>query len=461
MSLFDFFRPKKAQKALNPNQQVVRPIGGVLTPLPLNFQQDRVYDSLSAVYTVVTYLMNKFSTVPIRVYKVEDEAAFKQYKSLQPHQFQKPSNFLKVRTLQRKALSQVDESNPLAKLLQQPNHRMSSDLFFSMLFGFKLLKGEGFVWANRGDNAEGNINAEILELYPIPPQIMHLQPDPNDVYGIDQWVMQLPQYRTVPKEDILLWHYPRFDFDSTTHIHLRGHSPLLSAQEDLEGIAALNASWKSMYLNRGANGVIATQDPNASGGEIKKAMNAINERVNGSNNAGTIGYINALNPVFFDLAMGARDMQLIEAKKFSVTQVAQLYNVPAGIFDLSESANNNITQYRAQVYTDKIMCEWSGLLNQLNTWLLPAFGIRGAYIDADYSEVPDLQADMQRLVEGIKDAWEITPNEKRELRGYDRSTDPLMDTYWVPSTLKPIEDASINIDNLPAQDYDNPKLQAV
>ena len=443
MGIFDRFFQRKA---FNPNIPSNKPVSGVLTPLPINYRQSTAYQSISAVYTVVTYLMQKFSQVPIRVYKVDDAEALKQYKAIQQHQFTTPAMFLKSRKLQRKALNQVDENNDLSKLLQQPNKNQSSDEFFSVLYGFKLLKGEGFIWANR--EQEGDEKSPILEMYATPPQIMHLVPDRNDVYGIDSWVIQLPQQRVLAKEDVLLWKYPRFDFDSTTHIHLRGQSPLAAATSDLEGVSAVNEAYKSIFTNKGANGLIATQDPNMTPGEMSDMLAKINERMNGYTNAGNIAGLNAISPSFFDLSMSTREMMLIEAKKFAVTQVAQLYNAPAGIWDLSEAANNNITQYRAQVYTDKIMGEWASLLNQLNTWLLPAFGMRGYYIDADYSEIPDLQADFQRMFDSIKEAWEITPNEKRELRGYELSADPLMDTQWVPSGFKPIADASIDLSDI-------------
>ena len=449
MGLFSFFLPKKEQKALNPNILVNRPVQGVLTPLSVSYRQDNAYTSLSAVYTVVSYLMAKFANVPIRVYKIEDKDAMKAYKRLQPHQFQRPSNYLKARKLQRKALEQVDENSDLSRLLQNPSPAFSSDGFLQTLYGFKLLKGEGFIWLNRGEGNEGNINKPVLEMLPVPPGLMLLVPDPEDVYGIKEWVIQLPQLRPLFKEDVILWKYPRFDFDSTTHIHLRGQSPLTAGYNDLEGIAAMDAAYKATFENRGANGVLMAEDPDLTPEQISKIITTINERINGAENSGTFAG-GAGKYSFFDLSMSTRDMMLIEAKKFSVTQVAQLYNAPPGIWDLTESANNNITQYRAQVYTDKIMGEWSSLLSQLNSQILPAFGIQGThYIDADYSEIPDLQADMERMLTTVKDAWEITPNEKRELRGYELSTDPLMDTQWVPSGYKPLEDAAINIDDLP------------
>lgn len=450
MGFFDMFR--KERKALNPNSTSQRPIQGVLTPLVINYKQDNAYTSISSVYSVVSYLMTKFSSVPIRVYKVQDKTSLKQFKQLQPHQFQSPALYLKTRRLQTKALEQVDEKSPLANLLQQPNEYMSSDHFFQLLYGYKLLKGEGFIWGNRGEGKEGDKNAEILEMHVMPTAIMNLIPDPDDVFGLLGWVAQLPKLRRLEKDDVLLWKYPRFDFDSTTHIHMRGLSPLTAGNDDLEGISYLNEAYKSIFKNKGANGLLMAKEGDVTTDQVSKIITAINERINGSDKAGSIAGGAGVYD-FFNLSMGARDMQLIEAKKFSVTQVAQLYNVPAGIWDLSESANNNITQYRAQVYTDKLISEWCSLLSQLNTWLLPAFGMDGGYyIAADYSEIPDLQADLQRMVDGIKDAPEITFNEKRELRGYERDDNPLMDTFWVNSNMKPIDDAAINIDmptNLP------------
>lgn len=453
MRLFNPFARKKATpieiKGLNPNTPNTKPISGILTPAPISYKQERAYETISAVYSVVSYLMRKFSDVPIRVYKVKDKEAYKSFKRLQPHQFDRPSSFLKVKALQTKALEAMDENSDLSRLLQQPNKGMDGYLFQQLVFGFYLLKGESFIWANRGEGQEANGKAPILELFPLPPQIMSLVPDKDDVFGILGWVAQLPQLRNFPIEDIAFWRMPRFDFDSTTHIHLRGQSPLTAGRDDIEGISALDTAYKATYQNRGANGVLVAEDPMLSPEQIGKMISTINERLNGANNAGTIGGL-AGAWEFFNLSVGARDLQLIEGKKYSITQIAQLYGAPPGIWDLSESANNNITQYRAQVYTDVIMPAMTCYLNILNSWLLPAFGLEGrAYIGADYSEVPDLQADFQKMVDGVKDAWEITPNEKRELRGYELSTDPLMDTQWVPSSLKPIADAALDISDLP------------
>lgn len=450
MGILSRFLPKKEQqqKALNPNERSTRPVRDVLTPLPITYQQDTAYQSVSAVYTVVTYLINKFSAVPIRVYKVEDKEALKQYNRYKPYQFQRPANYLKARKLQRKALNQEDEGSDLSKLLQQPNPGMTSDLFFQTLFGFKLLKGEGFIWANRGEGGEGNKEAEILEMHPIHPLYMSLVPDRQDAFGILEWVISLPQQRVLPKEDVLQWRYPRFDFDTTTHIHLRGQCPLLAGAKDLEGVSALDEAYKSTYQNRGANGILMAKMLDATSEQVSKIIATINERINQNSASGSITG-GAGEWDFFNLSMSATDLALIESKKFSLSQVANLYNAPAGIWDLSESANNNITQYRAQVYTDKICGEWSGLLNLLNTWLLPAFGMVGThYIDADYSEVPDLQADMERMLTTFKDEWRITPNEYRELRGYEANPNPLMDEIWVPSGYKPIDDAAINIEDV-------------
>lgn len=439
------------QKSLNPNVVNQRPVGGILTPLNSTYRQDTAYTSIDAVYTVVSFLMTKFSQVPIRVYKIKDAVALKQFKQIQRYQYRTPANFLKTTKLMRKALEQVDEESPLAALLQQPNPGMTSDIFFQTLYGFKLLKGEGFTWMNR--MVEGDPDSEILQMYPLPPQNMYLNPDPNDVYGILNWVIQLPAMKVLEPSDVALWRYPRFDFDSTTHIHLRGLSPLTAGARMLEGIDILDQSANSNYANRGAAGILATQTPGndpLTQEQLSIQLRAINERINGYKNAGTIAGINAMLPQFFDLSMSSREMAYIEAQKFSLTRVAQLYNVPGGIWDLSESANNNIGQYRAQVYTDKIMSEWSDLLSIYNSTLLRSFGMQGThYIEADYSELPDLQEDFQKQLNGIEKAWELTPNERRELRGYEEIEDePLMDSVWVPSGLKPIADAGLDINQI-------------
>jgi hypothetical protein len=62
-------------------------------------------------------------------------------------------------------------------------------------------------------------------------------------------------------------------------------------------------------------------------------------------------------------------------------------------------------------------------------------------IQCDYSQLPEMQADMKALTEWLKEAWWITPNEKRDLMGYEKSNEPMMDEYWVPNGLRPLSQA--------------------
>jgi phage portal protein BeeE len=119
-------------------------------------------------------------------------------------------------------------------------------------------------------------------------------------------------------------------------------------------------------------------------------------------------------------------------------QLCFLFGVPYTLFDPNTAWANSEWQQKNWV-SNRISPAASELDDELNRVLLRAFALEGVYIiQCDYSQLPEMQADMKALTEWLKDAWWITPNEKRDLMGYEKSDEPLMDEFWIPNGLTPI-----------------------
>jgi hypothetical protein len=77
--------------------------------------------------------------------------------------------------------------------------------------------------------------------------------------------------------------------------------------------------------------------------------------------------------------------------------------------------------------------------DELNRKLLPAFNLVGnAKIISDFTELPELQEDMNKLVETLLKAYWVTPNQKLVAQGYEAYSDPLFDEPWIPSGYQPL-----------------------
>jgi hypothetical protein len=75
----------------------------------------------------------------------------------------------------------------------------------------------------------------------------------------------------------------------------------------------------------------------------------------------------------------------------------------------------------------------------MNRVLLPAFKITGGVtIDIDPSDLPELQADLGKMVTWLKDAWWLSPNQKLDMMGEEQRIEPEFNEVWVPTGITPM-----------------------
>jgi phage portal protein BeeE len=89
------------------------------------------------------------------------------------------------------------------------------------------------------------------------------------------------------------------------------------------------------------------------------------------------------------------------------------------------------------LYQNAVIPELVKLRDELNRWLTPQYGAN-LYIDFDFSAIPELQEDMDKLVNQLGQAWWITPNEKRQAMFYGNDENVQLDDYFVPANLMPL-----------------------
>jgi phage portal protein BeeE len=141
---------------------------------------------------------------------------------------------------------------------------------------------------------------------------------------------------------------------------------------------------------------------------------------------------------YIDLGKTSIDLDLLKGKEMSMKQLCFLFGVPYTMFDPNTAWANSEWQQKNWV-SNRIIPASTELDDELNRVLLRAFALEGKFIiQCDYSQLPEMQADMKALTEWLKEAWWITPNEKRDLMGYEKSDEPKMDEYWVPTGLTPM-----------------------
>jgi len=441
MGILDIFK----KKGLNPNisaQREVQTVNGVvLQPYYGEAYVTEGYMGNSDVYSIVTFLARKAGSIPWYVYKMKPgekaKTSLERYKQLSKGLHNKGA-FERALMERKNAYEEnMVTGTPLAKLLERPNPQQAQDQFFQNLFGYRILSGEGNIYGN-----DGNIdNGKFVELNVLPTQFLEIYPDPNDLYGLLGYKLMVAQGINIPKGNVCHWKSWNPDFNDVTRSHLRGVSPLRSAWKLLRmSNNAADASAK-MTQNGGAKGalvpeVVNNNVPQMTPEQASMIQRAINERINGTDNKGSIGVMqypyNYLN-----FGLSSVDMELVKTLQMTLHQWCRVFGMPIVLFDTDTSSYNNYTNGMRDLITNTIAPLCAELRDELNAWLVPRFG-ENVYIDYDISALPELQSDMEKMVAQLKQADWLTFDEKRTAMGYEEKGGAYASSY-VSGGMMPLE----------------------
>jgi HK97 family phage portal protein len=157
----------------------------------------------------------------------------------------------------------------------------------------------------------------------------------------------------------------------------------------------------------------------------------------GSQNAGDI-IITPSKLSWVNFGLPATDLALIEQYNSTVKDLCNIYNVPVQLLNNTDSSTyNNMKEAKKALYQNAVIPELVKLRDELNRWLAPQYG-PNIYIDFDYSAVPELQDELEKIVNQLSQAWWVTPNEKREAMYYGREDNVQMDDFFIPANLMPL-----------------------
>lgn len=355
------------------------------------------------------------------------------------------------------ARSEEDEiiENDLSKLLQRPNEYQGSDAFREQLRAYRKLTGEAFIWLNRGILAEGlegiaRMAKPVLEMYILPSDQMLIVPDPENVYGVLGYILDLGGTQLkMAKEDVIHWKGTSLEFDASNRTHMRGVSPLSSGYKTLQQNNSATDAAVRMYQNDGAKGVLFNESFDALDPVQKQDVRGVvNKRVNNSDVKGAVATLPG-KWGYLDLGKGSTDLDLLEGKKLSMQELCFLFDVPYELFDSETTFANKEQAQKGWLY-NSIIPACKQFDDELNRVLLAAFNLIGtAVIRSDFDDLPELREDVAQLVTSLNTAWWITGNEKREWMGFGKITDPTMDEVLLPAGQTPI--SQVNMDEVARQ----------
>lgn len=222
-----------------------------------------------------------------------------------------------------------------------PNIKYNSFQFRKTLFSHALLWGNGYVRIHRDQNARPKYYEIIL-----PSHVTDIKDVDDRLYYHIQGVAE-----PIPYYDMI--HITGMSLDG-----YMGKSPVRIHAESLGAALARNQYSASVMENGGfMSGIIK------SAGQLKPEQkeglrNSFMDRHTGAKNAGSIAVLE-YGLEYQQLGMSPKDVQLIEAMKFTVEDVARIYGIPQHMIgNLDRSTNNNI-EHQGIEYVQYCLMPWA------------------------------------------------------------------------------------------------------
>lgn len=404
---------------------------------------DEGFNASTWIYAIIAKNARKFASIPRYLY---DEKALMQEKGAK----------FKLRT---KALNtaQLFDSD-LNTLLNHPNEYQGRAQFLALLYAFYLATGEAFIWLNRGnvteryDSATGQLiprsdkemDAQpVLEMYVLPSNYMKVYTDPENIFGITGYCLEVAGVKLdIRKGDIIHWRDLNLKFDPTTGAHLRGMTRFTPGNKTVQENKDIVKSSVRMYQNDGAKGILFAPEvgvDSLSPQQESDIRTVVNAKINENDIKGAVALLMGYKWEYIDLAVNAVDLSLIEGRTKNQQELCALWDTPHLLFIPTEATLANLESAKRNWVNDVIIPASRELDDLFNLRLLPAFNLIGkAKIISDFTELPELQEDMNKLVETLLKAFWVTPNQKLIAQGYEAYADPLFDEPWIPTGMQPL-----------------------
>jgi len=398
------------------------------------------YRQNTTIYSIVNLIAKTASTIPFNVYEVKSENDLKRYKSITSG-LANGTSMHKAEILRKHSLQELHDTE-LHELLSRPNPAQSYSSWIQEIIAFGKLTGNRYIYGIKPES--GPNQSKFQELYVLPSQNVEINSggifEPVKSYTLDY----NGNYH-IPVEDVC--HIKDFNpYYDGTGSHLYGMSPLKAGLRALDTNNEAVTTGAKYLQNQTARGVLMSEEGDLNEVQAQALKEKFRNNYSGSKNAGDI-VITPKKLSWVNFGMTAADLSLIEQYNASIKDLCNIYSVPVVLLNNTESSTyNNVIEAKKSLYQNAIIPELNKVRDELNRWLAPAYGEK-IYIDFDYTNISELQEEMDKVVNQMSNAWWLTPNEKRQAMSYSIDADnEKLNDFYIPANLMPLEDDIIEDD---------------
>ena len=301
--------------------------------------------------------------------------------------------------------------------------------FMTAMAGRECLVSHALTWGNGYAEIVRNKVDDIIGLWPIPPN--RVRPEMEDdkiVYIIH---MTDGSDIKLPREKVL--HIPGLGFDG-----FMGYSPIAMFKKSI-GLGMAMETFGSRYFGEGTHPSAVVTHPNQLK-DPKQMREALSSVYAGLGNTHQLMLLEEGMKIE-KVGIPPEDSQFIESRKFQITDVARIYNLPVHkLKEMTKSSFNNIESEQASFVTDSIL-PW--LVRHEQNYhiqlLSPSEQKQGFYFKHIIEGL--LRANAKDRAEFYAKMWGsgfMTQNEVREKEDLNPDDNPLADELFVMANMIPL-----------------------
>jgi HK97 family phage portal protein len=443
-SFFDRFKnlivKNTQQTAKEYNQAIYNFLGSSVIWNPENDDNyiNEGYRKNATVYSIINLISKAASNVPFHVYEKVSDNQLKRYKAMTSGSFDS-TIMHKANLIKKDALVELEHTE-LDELLERPNPAQSYASWISEIVAFGKLTGNRYIYGigpDTGDNV-----GKFKELYVMPSQIMEVVSG-GILEPVKSYRVEYNGQKDIPAD--LICHIKDFQpYYDGSGSHLYGQSPLKAGFRAMTTNNEAAQTGVKYLQNQMARGVLMSDEGDLNEVQAQQLKDKFRSSYQSSNNAGDV-IITPKKLSWVNFGLSASDLSLIEQYNASVKDLCNIYNVPVQLLNNTESSTyNNQKSAKAALYQHAVMPELYKIRDELNRWLAPKFGEK-LYIDFDFSVIPELQEDMDKIVGQMSNAWWLTPNEKRAAMSYAEEENDALNDFYIPANLMPVGGSDVEM----------------
>jgi len=341
-------------------------------------------------------------------------------------------------TYKGEEIVKLPPTHPANILLRRPNEFQKQQQFIEDNISWLSITGNLFLYVLKNPIGKN----EPLRVYSLPSQYVQIIGG-GVLEPVKEYKLIIGNQQIIFKADEIIhlkYFNPEFGINGE---QLYGQSPLRAGLQTIQSSNEGTLTKIKSFINGGVAGILSTKDTDISLTVEQKSnlQDFINQRVMGAKNAKNIRAVDT--PVeFTQIGMSPADLEVLKSIQFDEQALVKSLGIDPILFSTDSASYNN----KSEAYKSLVNNVVVPILNLLCETYSDIFNDPNIFIGYDISHFPEMQEDLKQMVDALNKAYWIKPNEKRAKMGLPEDKDPLLDKYYVPNNLTPLEEVSVMVD---------------